>query len=94
MTTSVTAIIVSEASPRSTAGVVQTKLWTFRWILNKIVVAISHYSSKINYQGATYPSNLSTTVAKWIALHLTSEKIEDRLQVKASFPYLSFSLFS
>ena len=77
MTTSVTVITVSKASPRSTAGVVQTKLCTFRCILNKTKVAMSHYSSKINYRGATHPSNLSTTVAKWIALHLTSEKIEE-----------------
>ena len=90
MTTSVA--VDSEASPGTTANAVGTKLCTFRWI--KIEVTMSHYSSKINYRGATHPSNLSTTVAKWISLHLTSEKIEDRLQVKASFPYLSFSLFS
>ena len=92
MTNSVAVSIVSEASPCSTAGPVGTKLCTFRWILDKIEVAMSHYSSKINYQEATYQSSLtgSTTVA----LHLSSEKFEDRFEVITNFPSLSFSIFS
>ena len=53
---------------------------------------MSHYSSKINFRGATHPSNLSTTVAKWIALHLSSENFEDLFQMKTTFFSLSFSL--
>ena len=53
---------------------------------------MSHYSSKIGYRGVTYPSNLGTIVAQWIALHLTSEKIEDRFQLKAIFPSISLFL--
>ena len=49
MTNSVAVSIVSD-----TTGVgIDTKLCTFRWILNKIEVVMSHYSSKINYRGAT-----------------------------------------
>ena len=90
MTVSVPVEIVGEANPSTTAGPVGTKLCTFRWILDKIEVVMSHYSSKISYRGTTHPSNLSTTVAQWIALHLTREKIEDRFQLKAIFPYISF----
>ena len=92
MTASVPVEIVGEANPSNTAGPVGTKLCTFRWILDKIEVVMSHYSSKIGYRGATYPSNLGTIVAQWIALHLTSEKIEDRFQLKAIFPSISFFL--
>ena len=43
---------------------VGTKFCTFRWSLNQIKIAMSHYSSKRNYLGARYPSDLSTTVAQ------------------------------
>ena len=49
MTTSVAVSVVGEVSTCTTAGAVSTKLW----ILDKIEVAMSHYSSKINYRGAT-----------------------------------------
>ena len=34
---------------------VGTKLYTFRWILNQIKIAMGYCSSKINYLGARYP---------------------------------------
>ena len=89
MSTIVPAGIVGEASLCTTAGAVSTKLCSFRWILDKIEVAISHYSSKMNYQGATDPSS----VAQWIAIHFSREKFGDRFQVKASFLLFLFLFF-
>ena len=93
MSTIVPAGIVGEASLCTTAGAVSTKLCSFRWILDKIEVAMSHYSSKMNYRGATDPSNFSTTVAQWIAIHFWREKFGDRFQVKASFLLFLFLFF-
>ena len=49
---------ISKAAPCNKTGRVDPKLSISRWILNKTEVTMSHYSSNINYRGATYASNL------------------------------------
>ena len=59
---------------------VGTKLYTFRWILNQIKIAMGYCSSKINYLGARYPS---TSVQLWRdGLHFTSKAKSFRIDSK------------
>ena len=93
MTASVPVEIVGEANPSNTAGPVGTKLCTFRWILDKIEVVMSHYSSKIGYRGATYPSNLGTILAQWIALQsIAPHKRKDwrSIPIESNFSFYFF----
>ena len=90
MINSIAVSVVSEASHRTTAGAVRTKLCTFRWILNKTEVTMSHYSSKINYRGVAYQSNLWRN-----GLHFTSQtKVWGSILSESKFSFsFFFSLF-
>ena len=89
MINSIAVSVVSEASHRTTAGAVRTKLCTFRWILNKTEVTMSHYSSKINYRGVAYQSNLWRN-----GLHFTSQTKSLRIDSKWKQVFLLFLLLS
>ena len=54
---------------------VGTKLYTFRWILNQIKIAIGYCSSKINYLGARYPFPLEYNCGAMDCTSLLKRKV-------------------